>query len=279
MKDWAAILTNISGTFPNVVAVNSTTPSTPDGTEFIKAYIDDGTFSDQANINHAGMTPNGSTDNATGTGATGSSAGSQRLVAMQKICGAPGEVVAWMGNNADPSLGGGGFGRILPLVGQVLAHANYPDLLAATYVGDPDNGTAPAFYKVDSAGWPSSGSRNTAGAYLVLPDSRGYFLRGLDTGATVDPDGGGRAVGDNQAAAVGDHTHKGTYGLNNETGTTFGEETAANWRGGAVTRAIITDAGSPNNYTGFATQRTDGSIIRTSDNRPVNMGVYWCIRY
>lgn len=41
----------------------------------------------------------------------------------------------------------------------------------------------------------------------TLPDLRGYFLRGLDTAAAVDPDGASRTVGSTQMGSVEQHTH------------------------------------------------------------------------
>jgi hypothetical protein len=278
MKDYATILTNKAGAFPTVTAVNASAASTADGSEWIKAIIDEW-MGDQAFLKHAGITPSGVTDTASGTGPTGTSASSDRLVAIQRIAGAPGELVGWFGANGDPSLGVGNNGRILPLVGQTVAIVDYPDLVAATYKGNATNATTAAFYKVDGAG-----ARNVAGPNYVLPNGIGQFMRGLDSGATIDADGAGRVVGDLEAAAVGDHTHYGLYSLNNENAAVpsaddFGTETAADWRGGAVTRSVLTDTYSSKVYTGFATQRASGAVIRTADNRPVNMAVRWCIRY
>lgn len=51
-----------------------------------------------------------------------------------------------------------------------------------------------------------------AAASAVMPNLRGYFLRGANTsGAGVDP---GRAVGSAQADGFGSHSHAGTTGIN-----------------------------------------------------------------
>ena len=47
-----------------------------------------------------------------------------------------------------------------------------------------------------------------------LPDMRGQFLRGLDASGTVDPDGAGRVVGDNQTDDFASHDHDGYSNLN-----------------------------------------------------------------
>jgi hypothetical protein len=276
MKDYKVILANVTGVYPTVTADNASASSTADGTEWIKPVIDEW-FSDQAILNHSGQTPSGATDSASGTGSTGTNAASQRLIGIQKIAGAPGEVVAWMGANADPSLAAGGDARLLPLIGQVVTIANYADLVAATYKGDGTNGTVPSFYKTSDAGGTT---RDTAGAYYVLPNALGRFMRGVDTGAQVDPDGGSRLTGDKQVAAVGDHFHDIGWTGSNESGSRFQRKQTAAAFGGATTEEFLTLNGSSGTmYSGFATQRSTGSIIRTSDNRPVNMGVHWCIRY
>jgi hypothetical protein len=65
--------------------------------------------------------------------------------------------------------------RILPLEGQVISVELYQDLCQCVYVGDGPNATAPAFYKTEDSG---GATRDTAGAWMVLPDARGIFLRG-----------------------------------------------------------------------------------------------------
>lgn len=41
----------------------------------------------------------------------------------------------------------------------------------------------------------------------LLPDLRGYFMRGLDTSGKIDPDGAGRTVLSTQGDSFGPHTH------------------------------------------------------------------------
>lgn len=191
MIDYATIA-NTSGAFPAVVGLNSTGPGNLDGTPYIKSVIDDLWGFSQALMNAASLTPDAVTESSTA---------SQRLEAIRRISGYPGEVVCWMGDQADPSSLGI---RLLPLNGQTITIASYAELVASTYVGDPSNPTASAFYKTSDT--PGT-IRNVAGPYFVLPDLRGAFVRGLDVSGTVDPGGATRDIGNLQAWAIYDHNH------------------------------------------------------------------------
>lgn len=172
--------------FPNTKTINATGAGTADGTELVKAYGDNLWGITQALLDAAGLTPDSVTE-APGT--------SQILEAIRKISGSPGEGVIWW-KSVDPSVSGD---RVLLLNGQGILRASYPELDAAVYVGDPNNPTASAFYHADDA---AGTIRNTAGVYLILPDTRGYALRGLDTSGGIDPDGAGRDVGSIQDFAI-----------------------------------------------------------------------------
>jgi len=194
MKDYASIA-NTSGAFPNVVGVNASGGGATDGTPFIKDLIDDLWGFNQALMNAANITPSGSSE---------TSSVSQRLLAIQRIAGHPGEIVPWAGPIAtDPDSVDI---RLLPCEGQEILITSYQDLVDATYVGDGNNAAAAAaggaFVKTDGAGNPT-----TAGTHLLLPDLRGLFIRGLDTPAAVDPDGASRYIGDLQDGDVEDHQH------------------------------------------------------------------------
>ena len=76
MIDYAAIFTNFSGAFPNITAVNASGGGATDGTEYIKAFIDDLWGENQAIMDFAGFTPTGVAE-ATGL--------SQRLDAILKF--------------------------------------------------------------------------------------------------------------------------------------------------------------------------------------------------
>lgn len=178
--------------FPNTESVNASGPLATDGTEFVKALIDNYMFGpQQALLNYAGLTPNGVSESASN---------SQELEAMKSSFGYPGEEVNWYGS-VDPSTVGA---KILLLHGQGVLVANYQELTNTVYVGDIDNGTAEAFFRADDA---AGTIRNTTGDYLILPDARGRVGRYLDTTGIVDPDGALRLVGDTQEDAFQGHWH------------------------------------------------------------------------
>ena len=154
-----------SGVFPDAVSVNSTGPTTTDGTEVIKNMIDNWLFGpQQALLSRAGLVPNEVVESASA---------SQLISAIQRGFGViPGVVFQWMLND-DPAI----FGvRGLLLQGQGVLVATYPDLVANTYCGDTDNPTAPAFFRADDA---AGTSRNTAGVYFILPETRGVSPRAI----------------------------------------------------------------------------------------------------
>ena len=155
--DAQSAFTNTNGVaFPNTEAVNASGPTATDGTEYVKNFVDNYAFGpQQALLNRAGITPNGTAESATN---------SQELEAMQRLFSHAGEAVDWYGS--DPATLGV---RILILEGQGVLVASYPDLVAATYVGDANNPTAEAFYRADDA---AGATRNTAGNYFILPDAR-----------------------------------------------------------------------------------------------------------
>ena len=78
MINYLSVFTNTDGnSFPDTAAVNSSGPGTTDGTEFIKAMIDDLWGFNQALLNFTDDTPNGSSE---------ADGASQRLDSILKIC-------------------------------------------------------------------------------------------------------------------------------------------------------------------------------------------------
>lgn len=256
---------NISGTFPDVVSLNSTGPGVNDGTPYLKTVIDDLWGFNQALLNAAFQFPDGSAE---------ADGASQRLDALKKILGHPGEVIAWMGNSADPSAVDI---RLLPLNGQGVLRTTYPELDAACYVGDPDNPTAPAFYHADDA---AGTIRNTAGIYLILPDLRGLFIRGLDVSGSVDPDGVGREVGDVQATAYAKHWHN--VMTSNEASKYFLENhyVYTSSQPSTVLRSVLQLENVAGDE-GVAAESFTGSsfLVPREESRPVNTAARWCIRF
>ena len=102
------------------------------------------------------------------------------------------------------------------LNGHGILRANYPDLDTACYVGDGNNAAVAAagggYFRADNS---DGSSPNIAGIYLILPETRGYVPRGLDTAASVDPDGASRYLGNPQLDAFQGHL----FGIANTGGT------------------------------------------------------------
>lgn len=205
MIDYQATIPFTVGAFPNTVGQNATGAGATDGTPWIKAVIDDLWGSRQVKMDRANLVPSGLTENIAN--------GSQELEAIMRICGYPGEVICWAGQDnasgtyADPSSEDI---RLLEMTGQGVLIANYPDLDAVVYCGNAANPTQEAFYHSSDA---PGVVRNVAGPYLQLPDNRGRALRGFDpTFAIDDPynteEGKNREIGSLQHTAVAAHCHE-----------------------------------------------------------------------
>ena len=192
--------------------------------------------------------------------------------AMRLTAGYPG-LITPMAINVDPSTLGL---RILLLNGAGILIANYGDLTDATYVGDGNNGSASAFYKADDA---AGTIRNTSGTYLILPDFRGQFVRGLDTSGTVDPDGASRDLGNVQGWAVKKHYHVFSNVSSTLLGLTSNEYNIA---AGAGVDVVELDASPGDIYTGYNIDPVDTSgFVQTSNDetRPTNVAVNWGVWY
>lgn len=247
--------------YPFTLAINATGAGTGDGTEIVKILVDDLWGARQALMDAAGLTPDSVTE-APDT--------SQLLEAIRKISGSPGEGVIWW-KDSDPAITGD---RVLLLNGQGILRANYPELDTAVYVGDTANPTASTFYHADDA---AGTIRNTTGIYLILPDIRGYVLRGLDTAASVDPDGASRDVGSIQDFAIQNITgyfdlHRNAWQEGSAPGGVF---TVANAPTGGDTELTPAGTGTPRRVTFDAS-----TVVNTStETRMVNIATKFGIRY
>ena len=167
-------------TFPDCAAVNSSGALSTDGTEFNKLMIDNYMFGrQQALLAHVGITPNGSSE---------ANGASQEILALQRMGMYPGQLTFSLWNDTPINLGI----RVIMLQGQGIVRANYPDLDAAIYCGDGNNATAESCYHADNS---DGSSRNTAGAYLILPDARGIGIRGFGTNGKILKANGGSYIG------------------------------------------------------------------------------------
>lgn len=255
MIDYLASFTNTNGAaFPGTLGINATGAGAGDGTEFVKLFVDDLWGGRQALLDAAGLTPDGVTE-AIDT--------SQLLESIRMISGAPGNGVIWWATDDPATIGE----RVLLLTGQVILMASYPEMALSVYVGDGTNGTASAFYKTSDAGGTI---RSTSGTYMVLPDLRGYALRGLDVAAAVDPDGASRDIGSIQLSAFQGHWHD-----------TLETPNSAITSGGYPQPGSGT-SGNPLNVNSIKDPITDGvnGTPRTdSETRMINIACKFGIRY
>jgi hypothetical protein len=249
--------------FPNTGAVDSSGPLTTDGTEFIAAMINDFLWGPmQSLLDYTGQTPNGTVE---------SPSNSQYLEAHRRAFSYPGEIIAAAWNDDPATLGI----RAIKMIGQGILRANYPELDAAVYCGDGNNATASAFFRADDAGGVT---RNTAGVYLILPDARGYFIRGLDTAAGIDPDGASRDLGSIQDFAIENITGS-FYARSDEGGSALvaGESGVFAIAAGASHTAITTYAGNSNSQT--VTFDASTVINTDTETRGINIAFDLYIRY
>lgn len=256
MIDYSTI-PNTSLNYPDTVGLNSTGPGVNDGTPYLKAVIDDLWGHNQALLNAAFQLPSGSAE---------ADGASQRLDAMKRILGHPGEIVPWAGDVADPSTSQI---RLLPLNGQGVSVASFFELDAACWVGAVANPTASAFYRADN---PSGLPRNAAGAYLILPDLRGYALRGLDVSGAVDPDGASRDIGSLQSHAVQQHYHA----IETLPGPNLVYDELIPIGNQPTTKYFLQRSTSTGNQA-FATTITTSNV--SVESRMKNAAIRWCIRY
>jgi len=219
-------------------------------------------------LQEAGITPNQVADSAVS---------SQYYDAIRRTAGFPGSVQKVF-YNQDPSLLGV---RQLLLDGSGVLVANYPDLVANTYVGDANNAAVAAagggFYKADDA---AGTIPNTAGVYFILPDTRGSFPRGLDTAGAIDPDGASRYLGDIQGPAQADHFHSGIYTGIYESGDEIGVDSVLTSTVGPADDYLRTGGTPATVYTGYSLPLAGVPVpIETTDNRPSNFSCNFAIWY
>jgi len=195
MVDYAATAFTV-GAFPVVTAQNASGAGATDGTPYLATFIDDiwGRF--QALMDRAGIVPSGVTESVSA---------SQHIESLKKGFALGAGYTVMYNKDADPVTNGD---RVIILTGQGILRANFTELDAAVYVGDGNNTTVQAgggaFYRADDA---AGTLPNIAGIYLILPDYRGRVPRGDDIGATVDPDGAARFLGDHQDDSLQGHFH------------------------------------------------------------------------
>lgn len=163
----------------------------------------------------------------------------------------------------------------------------YPTLIAI-YCGNTDNPTALHGYRCTNPASPSS-TRSTSGGYIVLPDFRGEFIRGLDDGRGVDTS---RSAWQAQAELVAAHTHGVTdpghnHTINDPTHShsyVAGSNAAGTGTAGAAvqsanaffmnTQGAATGISINNRVTSITVNANVGA-----ENRPRNLAPLICIKY
>jgi hypothetical protein len=249
--------------YPYGSAQNVSVPGDGTGTPWEKDLVNDIFGMQQQLLSAATIVPSGTPDKV---------GASQYYDAMRLTGGYPGLIVP-MAINVDPSTLGM---RVLLLDGSGILRASYSDLDSITYVGDVANPTAGAFYRADDA---AGTIRNTTGAYLILPDARGRFPRGLDTTGSVDPDGASRNLGDQQVFAIYKHFH---IVRDKDSGTAY--ETKAVTEPGAGPDRMLTLGGGlgvchAETITSDGYFELPAANQSTQEGRPVNFAVNWGVWY
>ena len=110
----------------------------------------------------------------------------------------------------------------------------------------------------------------------VLPDLRGYFIRGADTRNTVDPDGATRALGSVQGDAIRNirgHVQTGT----STAGINIYGASGAFYKGQTTVQTMKLNSG----VVGDPVFRFDASKVvpTAAENRPQNKTLLYCIKH
>ncbi len=278
MKAFETTSTQVIGTFPATIAMQSSGAGATNGTPLHSDYYNNFWGWVQDLLNRAGLTPSGVLEaqaNETGTLPLGTTA-TQIRTALQMAYGSPGELVLWCRSQPPATVGA----RILLLQGQTFAITSYKDLVAATYCGDGVNNTAGVpFYKSSDSGGVT---RSTSGTYFTLPDARGATIRGIDIGNTRDPlgstRGGGTPNGSIELDALQGHWHVPNSAVPTATWTGTGAPTGSstnivNGTGGSVVGNALFDGGIT--YEG----KVNTAPRLAVETRMINMATYLGIRY
>lgn len=155
----------------------------------------------------------------------------------------------------------------LAMVGVGVLVADYPELVAACYVGDADNATAEGFYRCNAA---DGSGRNVAGAYLFVEDARGDFIRGWDSRQA-------RKLGDVQGDAIRNITGSMVMHGSGE-GSVLAAATGAlvgyGWRG--AYRSAGATLGGAGSYDGLYFDAS-AMVPTAAENRPRNRSYLMCV--
>jgi hypothetical protein len=271
---------NVSGTFPDTIAIDETVAGLLDGTQMFADWLTEDWGWQQDVMDRANLTPSGNPDIA---------GASQISEAIRLSKGIPGEIMAYMGDVLPTLLTNPP--RVLPLQGDLILVADYQDLVDTCWIGSGTNATATGFYRTDA----TDTTRSNTGTHFRLPDMNGHFLRMVDETSLVDPDGY-RQNGQSQAHGMATHRHilpvvgdtgtprLGIYDLNNlpgdctSTPSFVGSGTLVHYDtiSGSFSATIGTTSGG--RIVGYnGTPDTPGGEV--GETRPLNTTCYYMIWY
>lgn len=145
--------------------------------------------------------------------------------------------------------------------GAAVAIATYGALDAAIYCGNTLNPTAAWGYRCTNPANPT-GTRSTAGTYIVLPDARGEFLRGWIDDRTLSPETG-RNQFTLELDAFQDHVHQ------------MSRSSSINLAGGGSSDVYR----SGSEYLNGLAVATGAGYRTAAETRPRNLTPLICIRY
>ncbi|MFJ3316108.1 hypothetical protein ACIPLR_12165 [Herbaspirillum huttiense] len=163
--------------------------------------------------------------------------------------------------------------------GAAIPVGSYGSLATAIYCGDALNATAPWGYRCTNPANPS-GSRSATGAYIVLPDARGEFVRGWDDGRGVDS---GRSLWGWQAGQVLYHSHGASASSdgNHAHGYTTGGQVppGSGYATGSGNTDHINAASDTTTYSGTHSHGIAVTPTGGSENLVRNLAALVCIKY
>lgn len=290
MIDLSTALINTTGIHPDVLAIDASGAGATNGTEFIAdGFINNGIFGFiQGIMDYADGKPN------LPAGTPGSPNGVTEAAGLSQLVQAIG-----IGFSVGPGIFVGSFINDLPIItkhriillqGQGVSIITYESLDGATWVTDigpgfPVSGYNAAVHAGGGKFYRSSDSAGTTpditGPYLQLPEMRGYVPRGLDLAASVDPEGAGRFLGDNQVDAFQGHRHTLVQGSSSTSSNTSNAPNSFSSRDQDGRDLLHTNApvvnltmiASPIELGVFGVPRLD------SESRMTNTSIHWGITY
>lgn len=154
--------------------------------------------------------------------------------------------------------------------GSAILISEYSALAGVLYCGNTDNSTASWGYRCANA---DGSGRSTSGTYIVLPDLRGQFVRGLDNGRDLDAD---RSLWAAQDDALG-------FGLATNAMPVLGVfvQTLRTPRFPTSDAIDGLEEGaewSTYNSVNYSISRIDSSSL-AAETRPTNIALMYCIKY